>query len=330
MGQVRSRRSGIPEHMGRETIVSRPLPTGLAGSRRTPLLDSRAHVFGWLLLAPALLVLLAVVGYPMLSTLGLSFFDASLISPARRAFVGVGNYLDFLQDAEFWQAVGRTAYFTGVSVGCELVLGVLLALLLNMRLWGWKLLRVVILVPWALPTVVNGTVWRWIYNADYGALNGLLLDLGMIDRYVAWLTSPSLAMNLVIVADAWHETPFVALVVSAALAMIPGSLIEAATMDGATRWQVFRYVTLPMLKPALLVVLVIRTVEAFRVFDIVYVITGGGPANATHVISYLTYLETFSYLHLGRGAALSFLVSGFVLALALVYMRLLHTEDVGS
>lgn len=281
-------------------------------------------------MVPLLVVLAAVVGYPILSTLALSFQDVSLIYPDRRAFVGPGNYLAFLRSPDFWGTVGRTVYFTVVSVGLELVLGFLVALLLNMRLRGWKVLRLLMLIPWAIPTVVNGTLWQWIYNADYGALNGLLYSLGLIDHYVAWLTSPSVAMNLVIAADVWHEVPFVALVLMAALAMLPDSLVEAAMMDGASRWQMFRHVVFPMLRPAVLVVLVIRTVEAFRVFDIIYVITRGGPANATTVLSYLTYLETFSYLHMGRGAALSFLVSAFILMLALVYVKLLYTEETST
>lgn len=294
------------------------------------LLDANPRLLAWVLLAPLLAVLTAVVAYPVISTFVLSFYDVSLAYPGRRVLVGLGNYMAFLTSLDFWATVLRTAYFTAVSVGLELGLGLILALLLNMRLRGWKLLRVLLMLPWALPTVVNGTLWRWIYNADYGALNGLLYSLGLIDRYVAWLTSPTAAMNLVIVADVWHEVPFVALVLMAALAMLPDSLVEAAMIDGASRWQMFRYVLLPMLRPALLVVLVIRTVEAFRVFDIIYVITGGGPANATTVLSYLTYLETFSYLYMGRGAALSFLVSAFILMLALVYVKLLYTEEASA
>lgn len=293
-------------------------------------LDANPRVLAWVLLAPLGVVLAAVVGYPLVSTLVLSFYDVSLAHPGRRPFVGLGNYVTFLTSTDFWETMARTAYFTVVSVGLEVLLGLLLALLLNMRLRGWKVLRLLLMIPWAIPTVVNGTLWRWIYNADYGALNGILLSLGLIDRYRAWLTSPTLAMNLVIVADVWHEVPFVALVLMAALAMVPDSLVEAAMMDGASRWQTFRHVLLPMLKPAFLVVLVIRTVEAFRVFDIIYVITGGGPANATTVVSYLTYLETFSYLYIGRGAALSFLVSAFVLALALVYVKLLYAEETSA
>lgn len=291
-------------------------------------IESKEHVIAWALILPAALVMVLVVGYPIISNIWLSLHAVSLINPFERPFVGLANYLNFFADPIFWASVGRTAYFTVVSVGLEIILGIAIALLINLKLKGWRLLRSVIIIPWAIPTVVNGTMWKWIYNADYGALNGLLMSLGLIDKYQAWLADPFTAMNLVILADIWHCTPLVVLIISAALASLPDAIYEAARIDGASSWQSFWHITLPLLRPALLVTLVLRTVEAFRVFDIIYVITGGGPANGTLVISYLTYLESFSYLNLGRGAALSFIVSAFILVLALVYYKLLYTEDV--
>jgi ABC-type sugar transport system permease subunit len=170
-------------------------------------------------------------------------------------------------------------------------------------------------------------MWRWIYNADYGALNGLLSQLGLIDKYIPWLTKPELAMNLVILADIWHSVPFIALILQAALATLPADLEEAAAVDGANALQRFLLIRLPLLRPAILVALVIRTVEAFRVFDIIYVITNGGPAFSTVTISYLTYLETFSFGHIGRGSALSFLISLFTLVMAFVYIRILYRPE---
>jgi ABC-type sugar transport system permease subunit len=178
-----------------------------------------------------------------------------------------------------------------------------------------------------VPTIVNGTMWRWIYNADYGALNGLLMQLGLINHYVPWLIYPRTAMNLVIVADIWHSVPFIALILQAALATLPVELEEAAQVDGANALQRLWRVRLPLLRPAILVALVIRSVEAFRVFDIIYVITAGGPAFGTVTISYLTYLETFSFGHVGRGSALSFLISLFTLAMAFIYIRFLYRPE---
>ncbi|MGB9586233.1 MAG: carbohydrate ABC transporter permease, partial [Anaerolineales bacterium] len=207
------------------------------------------------------------------------------------------------------------------------LLGLGIAQLINSHPPGWKFLRTSLIIPWAVPTIVNGFMWRWIYNADYGALNGLLVQLGLIKRYVPWLIDPARAMNLVILADIWHTVPFVALILQAALATIPEELEEAAAVDGANAWQRFLMIRLPLLRPAILVALVIRSVEAFRVFDIIYVITNGGPAFGTVTISFLTYLETFSYGHIGNGSALSFLISIFTLGLAFLYIRFLYRPE---
>jgi ABC-type sugar transport system permease subunit len=209
-------------------------------------------------------------------------------------------------------------------VSLELILGLAIAQLIHSRPFGWKFLRCSLIIPWAVPTSVNGAMWRWIYSADFGALNGLLMQLGLIQHYVPWLTLPNMAMNLVILADVWHTMPFVALILQAALATLPEELDEAASVDGASAWQRFWHVRLPLLRPAILVALIARTVDAFRVFDIVYIITGGGPAFKTVTITYLTYLNSFSYGKQGTGAALSFLISIFTLIMAFVFIRVLY------
>ncbi|WP_322792497.1 sugar ABC transporter permease [Bellilinea sp.] len=282
---------------------------------------------GFWLLFPGLLVIFGITLFPIIYTFVLSFTETPISNPTPQGFIGIRNYLYFLTNSVFWAAIRRTLYFTIVSVGVELILGMGLALLIHARPFGWQFLRTSLIIPWAIPTIVNGAMWRWIYNADYGALNGLLFQLGMIDRYRAWLSEPVAAMNLVIVADIWHSVPFIALILQAALATIPRELEEAAAVDGANVWQRFWNIRFPLLQPAILVALVIRTVEAFRVFDIIYVITQGGPAFGTVTISYLTYLESFSYGRLGGGAALSFLISAFTLVMALLYIRLLYRED---
>jgi ABC-type sugar transport system permease subunit len=202
------------------------------------------------------------------------------------------------------------------------------ALLIHSHPWGWKFLRFSLIIPWAVPTIVNGAMWRWIYSADFGALNGLLMQLGLIKHYIPWLTLPNLAMPLVILADMWHMMPFVALILQAALATLPMELDEAAAVDGATAWQRFWKIRLPLLRPAILIALIARTVDAFRVFDIVYIITSSGPANKTLTITYLTYLNSFPWGNQGIGAALSFLISLFTLCMALIFIRLLyHPEE---
>ncbi len=281
----------------------------------------------WLLLAPSLLILLGITLWPVISTLVLSFFNAPTGINQTRTFVGLANYIQMLTDQTFWETIWRTLYFTVVSVGLELGLGLAIAQLIHSKPWGWQFLRLALIIPWAVPTIVNGAMWRWIYSADFGALNGLLMALGLIKHYVPWLTMPNLAMNLVIVADVWHTMPFVALVLQAALATLPDEWDEAAAVDGANAWQRFWLIRLPMLRPAILVALIVRTVDAFRVFDIVYIITAGGPAYKTLTITYLTYLNSFTFGKQGTGAALSFLISVVTIILALIYIRWLYRPE---
>jgi ABC-type sugar transport system permease subunit len=294
--------------------------------KRKSLRQQDAQV-GLLLLLPSLLIILGITLQPILTTFYLSFFKTTLGKITPDIFVGLGNYINLLLDPLFWQTIQRTLYFTFVSVGLELVLGLAIAQLIHAHPPGWRFLRTSLIIPWAVPTIVNATMWRWIYNADYGALNGLLLNLGIIDKYIPWLTYPKTAMNLVILADIWHSVPFIALILQAALATLPAELEEAAAVDGANALKRFLLIRLPLLRSAILVALVIRTVEAFRVFDIIYVITNGGPAFGTVTVSFLTYLETFSYGNVGRGAAVSFLISAFTLAMAFIYIRLLYRPE---
>ncbi len=281
----------------------------------------------WLLLLPCLLILLGVLLYPILSTLVLSFLNAPTGLNQTRTFVGLGNYITMIRDQAFWETVGRTLYFTVVSVVLELVIGLGIAQLIHSKPWGWQILRFCLIIPWAVPTIVNGAMWRWIYSADFGALNGILLQLGLIKHYVPWLTFPSMALNLVILADMWHTIPFVGLILLSALATLPIEMDETASVDGANAFQRFWYIRLPLLRPAILVALIVRTVEAFRVFDIVYIITNGGPANSTITMSYLTYLFSFSYGKQGTGAALAFLISLVTIVMAILYIRFLYRPE---
>jgi len=303
------------------TANSRVLP-----KRRLSLRQQDART-AWLLIIPSLVVILGVTLWPIISTFILSFYNAPTGINQTRTFVGLGNYLEMLKDQTFWETIGRTLHFTVVSVGLELILGLAIAQLIHSRPWGWKFLRFSLIIPWAVPTIVNGAMWRWIYSADFGALNGLLMQLGLIQHYIPWLTLPDMAMNLVIVADIWHTMPFVALILQAALATLPEELDEAAAVDGASAWQRFWQIRLPLLRPAILVALIARAVDAFRVFDIVYIITSGGPASKTITITYLTYLNSFSYGKQGIGAALSFLISIFTLIMAFIFIRVLYRPE---
>ena len=294
--------------------------------RRTSLRQQDARL-GWLFLSPSLIVILGVTLGPILTTLVLSFYDAPNGINQTRTFIGLGNYLNLLKDQTFWETIGRTMYFTVVSVSLELVIGLGIAQLIASRPWGWQFLRFALIIPWAVPTIVNGAMWRWIYSADFGALNGILMQLGLIGHYIPWLTRTDMAMNLIILADLWHVMPFVALILQAALATLPAEMEEAASVDGASAFQRFWFIRLPLLRPAILVALIVRTVDAFRVFDIAYIITSGGPAFKTVTITYLTYLNTFSYGKPGVGAALSFLISIFIILMAIAYIRFLYRPE---
>jgi ABC-type sugar transport system permease subunit len=287
--------------------------------------DSRTAL---LLIIPALLIILGVTLWPIIYTFILSFYHAPTGINQARTFLGLGNYLEMLKDRTFWETIGRTMYFTVVSVGLEMVIGMAVAQLIHSHPFGWKFLRFALIIPWAVPTIVNGAMWRWIYSADFGALNGLLSQLGLIKHYIAWLTLPNMAMPLVILADVWHMMPFVALILQAALATLPIELDEAAAVDGANAFQRFWSIRLPLLRPAILVALIARTVDAFRVFDIVYIITNAGPANKTLTITFLTYLNSFPWGKQGIGAALSFLISVFTITMALIFIKFLyHPEE---
>lgn len=280
----------------------------------------------WLLL-PAAVAVFGVILYPILRTLFISFFHVDSALATDTPFVGLENYGDAVTDPGFWAAMGRTLYFTVVSTAIELVIGLGLAGLLNAKLRARWLFRAIVVIPWALPTIVNAAMWKGVFNAQYGSLNGVLTTLGITDHYVAWLGDPFLALNMVILADAWKTIPLVAFFLLAGLTTIPGELYEAAKVDRASWPRIFRSVVLPMLVPSISIVLVLRTVEAFKVFDIVYAMTRGGPANGTQTIAFYAYTKAFSDQDFGVGSALSFLIVLAILAITTLYLRLLRRSE---
>jgi ABC-type sugar transport system permease subunit len=280
----------------------------------------------WLLL-PAAVAVFGVVLYPIARTLLVSLFKVDSALATQTPFVGLGNYTQVLGNQAFWASVGRTLYFTIVSTAIELVLGLAVAGLLNARLRARWLLRTIVVIPWALPTIVNAAMWRGIYNAQYGALNALLTQLHLISGYQAWLGDPTTALNLIIVADAWKTIPLVAFFLLAGLTSIPHELYEAAMLDRASWPRIFRSIVLPMLVPSISIVLVLRTIEAFKVFDIIYAMTRGGPAGGTTTISFYAYTTAFSDQNFGVGSALSVLILVVILVLTAIYLRLLRRSD---
>src|SRR6056297_289450 len=284
-----------------------------------------------LLLLPTLLLVFGVLLYPIVHTFVLSLTDSHLARPDSGGFVGIDNYLAAARDPEFRASMGRTFYFALLTVPIEVFLGLLIALLLNQPFRGRGFVRGLIILPWALPYIVNGVMWKWILNANYGAFNALLSQLGIIDRYQIWLGDPATAFHFVIFASIWKETPVAVILLLAALQGIPTELYEAARVDGANAFQRVWSVTLPLLRPVIAVTMVVKTVWALKEFDLIYVMTGGGPANATNVATFYTYLTTFKFLKFGYGAALAFIIVLFSLVIAYVYVRLISpAKSVGS
>jgi multiple sugar transport system permease protein len=268
------------------------------------------------LLAPAGLVLGLVTLAPMGHVLWLSLQDVSVFRDD--GFAGAANFVRLAGDARFWNAFLNTAYFAVVSVAIELVLGLAIAVAIVRAGRARAAVYGMLLVPWAVPTVVSARMWEWLYDPELGVLNRLL------GTRVNWLGDPFLALNAAIAMDVWKSTPFVALLLVAALQGIPADLYRAAAVDGAGAWTVFRRVTLPLAMPVLLVAAVFRTIDALRVFDAVYVLTGGGPANGTETLSVYAYKTLFQSLEFGYGAAISVAVLVLTGAVTLVYARLLR------
>ncbi|MGB8811697.1 MAG: sugar ABC transporter permease [Paracoccaceae bacterium] len=283
----------------------------------------------WLLMLPLLVVMVAVIGWPLVDTVKLSFTDARLVGTSG-AFVGGKNYTALASNPAFWRALTVTTQFAVVSVALEMVLGVLAALLLDQNFHGRTVLRALMILPWALPTVVNATLWRLIYNPEYGALNAFLVQFGLMDAYRSWLGEPGSAMTALIVADAWKNFPLVALIALAALHAVPRDIKSAAMVDGAGAVARFRFVLLPYLAGPLMVALVLRTIEAFKVFDIIWVMTRGGPANSTRTLSILVYQEAFSFQRAGSGASLALIVTLMVTVLAVIYAMLVQKSAGGG
>jgi ABC-type sugar transport system permease subunit len=298
----------------------------LSPTKRRRGFEKQGRLAFWLLL-PAVIAVFGVIIYPMFRTLLVSLFQVNSALATDTPFVGLDNYVRVLSDPQFWASLGRTLYFTLVSTGLELVLGLAVAGLLNAKLKARWLFRTIVVIPWAIPTIVNAAMWKGIYNAQYGALNALLTQLGIIKDYQVWLGDPTLALNMVILADVWKTVPLVAFFLLAGLTSIPTELYEAAKLDRASWPRIFRSIVLPMLVPSISIVLVLRTVEAFKVFDIIYAMTRGGPVNGTSTVAYFAYQTAFSDQNFGVGSALSYIIVIIILALSAIYLRLLRKSE---
>lgn len=294
---------------------------------------AREQRTGWMLLLPALIMLLLVFAYPILRAFWLSLFTQNLGTQLKLVFSGLDNYGRMVGDGRFWQSMWNTSVFTAGSVLLELILGMGVALVLNQAFRGRGIVRTISLLPWALPTALMGLAWAWIFNDQYGVVNDILRRLGLIDTGISWLGDPTLAMIAVILADVWKTTPFIALLLLAGLQSISGDLYEAHSIDGATAWQSFWKITVPLLMPQIVIALLFRFAQAFGIFDLIQVMTGGGPAGATETVSIYIYGTVMRYLDFGYGAALvvvTFLLLVAAVAIAAYFLSRARANAAGS
>ncbi|MFQ5673966.1 MAG: carbohydrate ABC transporter permease [Nitrospinales bacterium] len=285
-----------------------------------PTVKDRLIFFGPLLVLPGLLV-----AWPLLEVAGLSFRNRVVLFGIDR-WAGLENFAYLLgEDLRFARALGNTLYFTGLSVGLEFVLGLAFALYLRFGRTGFWL-KVVLLLPWAIPNVVSARLWQWMFDAESGIVNYALYAMGVIDTPVAWLSTPALAIHSAILADVWKTTPFMALLLYAGLQRVPENLIRAARVDRTPPMRFLFRILLPQLRPVVMTALILRLLDAFRVFDLIYVMTGGGPANGTETLSIYAYRTMFQSLQFGYGSAIAVIQVFVMLVLAGSVVRALKRK----
>jgi trehalose/maltose transport system permease protein len=285
-----------------------------------PLVRTRTRA-AWLFLTPMLIVLALVAAWPLLRTIWLGFTDANLLRLEQSRWIGPENFTGkygLLQDKLWWHAVRNTLWFTLLSVSIETVLGMVIALVLTRAFPGRGLVRAAVLIPWAIPTVVSAKMWSWMLNDQFGIINHLLMSLGIIDSPRAWTADPDLLMTSVVLVDVWKTTPFMALLLLAALQMLPKECYEAAQIDGIGPVRVFFRITLPLIRPALMVAVIFRALDAIRIFDLIYVLTG--TSESTMTMSIYVRQQLIEFQHVGYGSAASTLLFFIVALLTVLYV----------
>ena len=273
---------------------------------------------------PALIVLIAVIGYPIVRTFYLSLHSAELGGGSLRLeYIGFENYRSMFDDATFRLALRQSVYFSVLEVIVVVLLALGIALLLNSPRGQAPMFRVILLIPWAIAPVANAVLWKYIYNTNYGVLNSMLVGAGIVERPVNWLGLPDLALRMLLFADIWKSVPFIALLLLAGLQNIPSYLYKAARIDGASTFQQFRYVTLPGLRTPLALSIILQTIWSFKVFDLIFVLTKAGPADATLLLNFLAYRVTFGFLDFGYGAAIANVIFLIMLVIAIILVKVL-------
>ena len=274
----------------------------------------------WLFVLPTLLVLLVAAGWPLVRTVWFSFTDASLSALSEKDWIGFDNFMFLFQDEGWWQSVSNTLIFAVSSVFFETLFGLMIAVILHANFRGRPWVRTAVLVPWAIPTIVSAKMWRWMFNDVYGVVNAMLLKLGLIDQPLAWTADTNLSMLTVIIVDVWKTTPFMALLLLAGLQMLPQECFEAARVDGIHPLRVFYRVTLPLLKPTIVVAVIFRMLDALRVFDLFYILTSG--STDTMSMSVYARQQLFDFQSVGLGSAASTLLFVLIAFTTLLFLKL--------
>jgi trehalose/maltose transport system permease protein len=313
--------------------VATPLPRSSEKKRFAALAAPKTAVgrqqerLGWLLVLPSLIVVFAVAIYPLFETFRLSFTNTRLASARPVENVGWQNYQRLLEDDQWWTALRNTLVFTVSSVTLEAILGMVVALTIHSQFRGRGLVRTSMLVPWAIPTVVSSLLWSWMLNDRYGVINSIFIRLGLMeaDRNFSWITNRTTTMASVVAVDVWKTTPFMALLLLAGLQIIPDDVYEAAYVDGASKWQQFWQMTLPLVKPALLVALIFRTMDSFRVFDLIFVLKQA--ATDTMTVAIYTQQLLLQSNRIGAGSAAAVVVFLCIGLMVFGYSRLITVEE---
>jgi ABC-type sugar transport system permease subunit len=305
-------------------------PSGIpsrAGRHAGHALEARERRFGYALVAPLIVVLVLITAYPLGYNIWNSLHHVDYLLPPLGGWAALSNYAKLFSDNQFVPALVHTLLFTVVSVIVETVIGLGIALALNKPFRGRGLVRAAVFIPWAVPTVVSAELWRTMFDPQQGFVNFILTKLHLPLATTTWLDNTWTAWGAILVADAWRNTPFIAIVLLAGLQVIPADIYEAARIDGANAWNTFRRLTLPLLMPALSVALIFRTLQSFLIFDVVYIMTGGGPGTATNVLAYLNYKAFFVLFDYGYGGAVSVALVVVALIIAQIYTRAFRTEQ---
>ncbi len=287
----------------------------------------QANRAGIYFLTPALLIIAFVLVFPIIQTIVLSFGHNSTSIFTGYEFAGLANYQRLLNTPRFITSLNNTIFFTAVTVPIELVIGIGLALVLNRRFRGKGLVRMAVLFPWALPTALNALMWRWMFNTEFGLFNSILTDIGLLVERINWLGAIPMAMYSMMFVAIWKTSSFMALLLLAGLQTIPDDLYEAGSVDGTNRWTEFRFLTLPLLRPAILVSVLLRTMDAMRTFELPFNLTDGGPLTSTETLSLYSYRAIFQYVNFNLGSSAIIIQFIIIMAISILYIATLRRDD---